>query len=425
METVVKERRSGTGEGRRRSGGPKRHAIILANRLPWPLDDGWKVRTFHVVRGIAARTRVTLLVFHSEAGSHLVEAAAAALGANVRLITVPPPRAYTAGSVVRGLVSRYPVHIWNQDSRPMRRALETLLATDPPDLFVSESTFMARYLDLVPEGVPRIIDTHNVDSVTFSRYASALPAGPKKIYASLTARKLAAFEKQTYRDADAVWVCSDVERTIVSGLAPDTPVWVIPNGVDTEYFSPGNVTPIPDRILFFGRLDYYPNVDGLAYFVREVMPILEARRPGVHLHVVGSGARREVEALIAADRAVTLVGHVPDLRQSLREASVVIVPLRVGGGTRLKILEALSMAKPVVSTAIGAEGIDVVSGEHLLLAEAPDAFADAVADLLDHPDRAAALGLGGRGRIRDHYDWSGVGARVGESLEHLAGPGRG
>jgi sugar transferase (PEP-CTERM/EpsH1 system associated) len=398
------------------------HAVILANRLPWPLDDGWKVRTFHIVRGVAADARVTLVVFHPGADRETAASAREALGPGVRLITVDPPVSYRPGAVLRGLLTRHPVHIWNQESAELRHRLESLMMTDPPDLFVAESTFVARYLDLVPTSVPRVIDTHNVDSVTFSRYVSALRFGPRRAYATITARKLAAFEKATYRDASGVWVCSDIERDLVRGLAPSTPVWTVPNGVDTGYFQPDDSPPAADRVLFFGRLDYYPNIDGLEFFVRDILPVLKRRRPGIELHIVGSGSTAGIESFVAADPAVRVIGRVADLRGALRSASVVVVPLRVGGGTRLKVLEALSMARPVVSTTIGAEGIDVRSGEHLVLADRADTFATSVADLLDDPAAALAMGRNGRQLVTARYDWSRIGGIVAGCLRELAAP---
>jgi glycosyltransferase involved in cell wall biosynthesis len=194
----------------------------------------------------------------------------------------------------------------------------------------------------------------------------------------------------------------------------------VPNGVDTGYFQPDDSPPAADRVLFFGRLDYYPNIDGLEFFVRDILPVLKRRRPGIELHIVGSGSTAGIESFVAADPAVRVIGRVADLRGALRSASVVVVPLRVGGGTRLKVLEALSMARPVVSTTIGAEGIDVRSGEHLVLADGADAFATAVADLLDDPAAALAIGRDGRRLVTARYDWSRIGGIVAGSLRELA-----
>jgi sugar transferase (PEP-CTERM/EpsH1 system associated) len=401
---------------------PRGHALILANRLPWPLDDGWKVRTFHVLRGIALRARVTMLVFHPDSDAATADTARTAFGPGVRLLTVDPPRAYGPAALLRGISTRYPVHVWNQESAALRQQVRSIVEQDPIDFVVAESTFMARYLDLVPAGVPRLIDTHNIDSVTFSRYVMALRPGLRRAYAAVTVRKLAAFESATYRASDGVWVCSEIEREMVSAMAPGSRVWTVPNGVDTTFFDPAHrPRSVPDRILFFGRLDYYPNIDGLGWFAREILPRIQARRPDVELQVVGAGAGRDLDA-IAALPGVRLIGRVADIRDSLGEASVVVAPLRVGGGTRLKILEALSMGRSVVSTSIGAEGLDVENGVNITLADDPETTANAVVSQLADPVAAARLGDCGRSLVRERYDWTRVDELVAASLEDVALP---
>jgi len=404
---------------------PLPHALILANRLPYPLDDGWKVRTFHVIAGVASHARATVVVFHPAAERAVVEEARRALGDRVRLIALEPPRSYTLPNLVRGLVTQVPVHVWNQESSSMRRVVQEVIAEAAPDLVIAESTFMARYLTLVPRDVPRIVDTHNIDSVTFARYVRSLPPGVRRAYAAVTVRRLATLESATFRSATGVWVCSDVERELAQRTAPSTRVWTVPNGVDTTYFAPreGAATE-SSRLLFFGRLDYFPNVDGMDWFAREILPRIDAKRPGTGVDVVGAAATRELRDLVARTPSLRLTGRAPDLRAAIADACVVVVPLRAGGGTRLKILEALSMAKPVVSTSVGAEGLDVEDGEHLVLADAPQAFADAVLSLLADPVRAARMGAAGRARVRERYDWSHVRSIVADSMDEVMRRGR-
>jgi sugar transferase (PEP-CTERM/EpsH1 system associated) len=398
-----------------------RHALILANRLPWPLDDGWKVRTFHVMRGVASAMRATVVVFHPPADGETIEAARAALGSSVQLITIEPPPAYTPLNLLRGLLTRVPVHVWNQESDSMRRVIRDILARDPVDLVVAESTFLARYLEAIPRRVPRIVDTHNIDSVTFGRYVQSLPPGPRRWYAAATVRRLASLEQSTFRACDGVWVCSDIEGEMTRRVAPAEQVWVVPNGVDTAWFAPGQVVAAPtDPLLFFGRLDYFPNIDGLQYFVRDILPLLAGVQPALRMSLVGAAATREVRDLVDRSPALRLTGRVPDVRSSLAGAAVVVVPLRVGGGTRLKILEALSMAKPVVSTSVGAEGLAVRDGEHLRIADSPSAFAAAVSELLADPAAARRLGENGRALMLQRYDWAQVRAVVARSLAVVA-----
>jgi glycosyltransferase involved in cell wall biosynthesis len=299
----------------------------------------------------------------------------------------------------------------------MRRAIRDTVAQDPVDVVVAESTFMARYLERIPRRVHRIVDTHNIDSITFGRYVQSLAGGPRRWYAAATVRRLASLEASTFRACDGVWVCSDLEFELARAAAPAERLWVVPNGVDTAWFSPGEVPPAEtDPLLFFGRLDYFPNIDGLQYFAREVLPLLKLERPQLRVSLVGAAATREVRELVAGTPALRLTGRVPDVRASLAGAAIVVVPLRVGGGTRLKILEALSMAKPVVSTSVGAEGLAVRDGEHLRIADSPAEFARAVDELLANPAAAKRLGENGRALVQQRYDWAQVRSVVARSL---------
>lgn len=397
------------------------HVLVLANRLPFPLDDGWKMRTFQMVRSVAAVSdRTTLIVFHPAEDRVTLEGARDAFGASVDVRAVARPPAYTPARLLRGLVSDTPVHVWNQESTAMRAELRRLIETHTFDLVLAESTFMYRYMDLFPAGVRRVVDTHNVDSVTFERYARTLAGTPRGWYAALTARKLKRFEARTFASADAIWVCSDEEAGLVRAMAPGANVWIVPNGVDTMTMAPmASVTPAPGRLVFFGRLDYFPNVDALRHFAADVLPLL-AGVADLELWIVGQAATAEVRAIADRTPRVRLIGRVDELAPVLASAAVIVVPLRVGGGTRLKILEALSMARPLVSTTIGAEGLRLRPGVDLLIADEPAAFAGAIRSILDDPARAARLGANGRETVRDLYDWSAAGDMVARSVATLA-----
>jgi glycosyltransferase involved in cell wall biosynthesis len=397
-----------------------RRALVLANRLPFPLDDGWKVRTFHMVRSVAAVSdSTTLVVFHPDVRDNTIGDARLALGARVDVHVVARPSAYTPARLLRGLVSETPVHVWNQESAALRAELRSLIDTRDFDLALSESTFMYRYMDLFAANVPRVVDTHNIDSVTFTRYARTLRAKARRWYAAQTARKLRRFEAQTFAAADAIWVCSDDEAGLVREMAPGANVWTVPNGVDTAAMAPrDDVRPVPGRLVFFGRLDYFPNVDAIQHFAAEILPRL-SDVPDLELHLVGAAATAEVRALAERTSRVRLIGRVDEVARVLASAAVVVVPLRVGGGTRIKILEALSMARPLVSTTIGAEGLRLGPGHDLLIADEPDDFARSVRELLNDPARAETLGRNGRETVRANYDWTAAGRIVARSLVAL------
>ncbi len=232
----------------------------------------------------------------------------------------------------------------------------------------------------------------------------------------MSADKLARHESRAFRDADLVWVCSEEERAHLAGLVPAGRVVVIPNGVDTTLFSPLDVTPMRGRLVFFGRLDYFPNADAVVFFAREILPLIRQHVPNAELVVAGPGAGSELRGLAERTTGLRLVGPLTDLRPLIASAEAVVVPLRSGGGTRLKILEALAMAKAVVSTSLGAEGLALRSGHDAFIADLPEEFASAVIEILRDADARERVGKAGRDRVRESYDWGGIETRMLSSI---------
>jgi glycosyltransferase involved in cell wall biosynthesis len=214
-------------------------------------------------------------------------------------------------------------------------------------------------------------------------------------------------------------VVSVPDRALLAELAPSARLRAIPTGVDTGYFSPNGKPEAFGRLVFTGSMDWYPNEDAILYFIETVLPAIRREVPGVSLTVVGHHPTARLRAA-ASRREVLLTGTVDDVRPFVAEAAVYVVPLRIGGGTRLKIFEALAMAKAVVSTSVGAEGLPLIDGEHFLRADEPADFARAVVKLLKQPDSRRRLGLAGRRLVQARYSWAEVARRF-ES--HLAEAG--
>jgi polysaccharide biosynthesis protein PslH len=379
--------------------------LVLANRLPYPVDDGWKTRTYHIIQGLARHAPVTLLTFHDGAAAD-VDAYRHAAGGGVDVVTVPAPRPHTAVRLLLGLVTPTPVYVWNLRSRRFASVLRDLVARIRPGIAVAELTYMYPYLDLLPPTVRRVIDTHNVDSVLLSRYASGHRGMLVRRYAALTAQKLRRFESRAYAGVEQVWVCSREDAGLAADIAPRARIRAIPNGVDTEYLRPTDDDAVrAGRLLFFGRMDYEPNRDAVRYFARTILPDLRRDAEAVELRVVGPGIGPELRQLAADAPEIRLVGRVDDLRPELAAAAAVVVPLRMGGGTRLKILEAMAAGKAVVSTTIGAEGLDISDSSEVLLADSPGEFARAVGRVLADPDLRRRLGAAARRTVEHRYDW--------------------
>lgn len=247
-----------------------------------------------------------------------------------------------------------------------------------------------------------VLDEHNIEFDIVKRTANAAVSPLRRLYSSVDYRKLKREEVTAWRRFDGVSVTSERDASILSELEPRTRVSVVPNGVDIDLFRPSTRQPDADSLLFFGAMNYYPNQDGLSYFVERIFPLILAKRPRTKLWVVGP-APDSVKRLQSANIEVT--GFVDAVEPYIDAATAVVVPLRLGGGTRLKIVEAMSKAKPIISTRVGAEGIDVVNGESALLSDDPQGFAAHVESVLSDAALALRLGAAARKLAEDRYSW--------------------
>jgi glycosyltransferase involved in cell wall biosynthesis len=294
----------------------------------------------------------------------------------------------------------------------LQRALDQVLRARRFDVVNLEFSFLG-HCDLrqAPPGErlpPVVVDSHNIDYELARQYARAGRSLVRRLYAAANWRKLRREELGTYRDADGVYLCSAADERRLLDQIPGVRTTVIPNAADVEYYQPRPTDPPPDgrTVVFFGLLSYVPNLDGVTHFVQDIWPRIAEARPDARLKIVGG--RPPASLLALAGPRVELTGFVPDLRPHLAAAAAVVVPLRLGGGTRLKIVEAMAVGKAIVSTTLGSEGIEAVPGRDLLIEDQPAAFADAVNRLLADPDLAMAIGQSARRLVVQRYSWSGA-----------------
>jgi glycosyltransferase involved in cell wall biosynthesis len=303
--------------------------------------------------------------------------------------------------------------------------LQQLVDSGRFDIVQVEFVQMAALQFRLPRGrrFRTVLDEHNIEFDIVKRTASANVSRVRQLYSAVDWRKLQREETAAWRWFDGVTVTSQRDGAILSSLEPSTPVSVVPNGVDVDLFRPATGEPEPDSLLFFGAMNYYPNQDGLTYFVEQIFPLILAKRPRTKLKVVGP-APDSVKRLQSANIEVT--GFVDAVEPYIDAASAVIVPLRLGGGTRLKIVEAMSKAKPIISTKVGAEGIDVVDGESALLADDPAGFAAHVESVLADAPLQRRLGAAARKLAEDRYGWPSLVAGLERFYEQvLRAPTRG
>jgi len=388
----------------------------------WPVTTGGRLRSFHILSELSRRHRVTLLTTHGPADDP--DGLAAALPA-CGVVSVPWALA-KRGSVRFGLalgaswLSALPVDLYRSRVPTLGRHVARRLARGGVDVVVAD--FLAATPN-VPLGgaVPAVLFAHNVEHMIWRRLRDIEHRPWRRALLELEWRKLRRAEARACARARLTLAVSEADRDRLAACAPGARVSAIPTGVDVDYFAPNGIAEAAGHLVFTGSMDWYPNEDGVLHFVEAILPGIRRELPGTALTVVGRNPSPRLRAA-AARAGVRVTGLVEDVRPFVAEAAVYVVPLRVGGGTRLKIFEALAMAKPVVSTSVGAEGLPLVSGEHFVRADAPADFAGAVVSLLRDPARRRVLGDAGRRLVGERYAWPRVArefeARCEEVLTH-------
>ena len=403
--------------------------LWLKSDLLLPLDKGGKLRTWHLMRHLAPRHEITYLAF-AEPGTPPSDVAGM-LDVAARVETIP--RAEPAkgtlrfyGDAAMHLVDPLPYAVGKYRSRAFRQRIEALVAERPFDLIVCDFLFPAVNL---PKRLPcpAVIFTHNVESEIWRRYAETKSGPLGRMLYTAQHRRMLRYEGRTLARFDGVLAVSDVDAGTFARLYPSAirqPVHVVETGVDTEYFaptaSPQSPDPSPRSLVFTGSMDWLPNEDAMLFFCRDILPLVRAEAPETTLTIAGRAPTPAVKRLADDYAGVRVTGRVDDVRPFVREAAVYIVPLRIGGGTRLKIFEAMAMGKAVVSTSIGAEGLPIADGTHAMLADGPTAFARAILGLMRDPDRRASLEAAARALVVERYDWSAAAGHIEAALQSIA-----
>lgn len=338
-----------------------------------------------------------------------------------RLETIPyiRPKAMSrwhnrCASWKRLIIDPQPQYARTYPTAKLLPAIQRLLADDHFDLVHFEHLFVAP-LRSTAGGLPCLLACQNVESQIARQRVSLTKHFLHRIFTLLEWRKLHRFERQWVGKFDILTAICSADAAVLQKVAPRTRVHIVPHGVNTAEFAlQPDVGNKRGGLLFFGTMAYWPNVDGILYFCREIWPLILRHDPQVRLTIVGPNPTAKVEELARMPR-ITVTGFVPDIRPYLWKAALTIVPLRAGGGVRIKILEALAAGCPVVSTTVGAAGLDIDQEDGLFRADNPQEFAEQVVALLQDPGRQQALGQQGRATVTAHYDWSSVGPQLEEA----------
>jgi sugar transferase (PEP-CTERM/EpsH1 system associated) len=393
--------------------------LYFAPHQIWPLTSGNRLRDFHLARQLATRASVTVveMCHPGELASLLPDDCG--LGT---LVSLDKGTGYTAGKILRGMIGPTPLTALNYFQPELATQLADIFNHDQFDTVQIEGVHLSEYMPVIraaPHRPAILIDWHNIESELMARYSQNAPSWTKSLVARRTATLLERTEMRLLETCRAHTVPSERERDKLIARCPSAKVYVMPNGVDAHQFSPAAIarvrrsTGLPNTnqsLLFVGSMDFYPNIDAVMWFVRDIWPGISQRHPELQFVIAGRKPSREVRKL-ASDRVV-VTGTVDDVLPLYASAVAAVVPLRFGSGTRLKILEAMAAGVPVVSTHSGAEGIDVTHNVHLLLADSAAEIRAAIDQIIDSPPICSHLTQAARHLVETQYDWTVLGEKL-------------
>ncbi len=390
--------------------------LMVSPYIPSPTS-GNRSRSYYLLKMLARQHTVSLLAIDDGVTPAVPQSLAPLEDFTSIIQTVPFVAAYPkrVRQLINLLIGRS-TFLSQRRTAGMQRALNDLLAHRHYDAILFEGALASDYQLPLQQG-KMILDQHNIEYEVLHRTYLHETAPLRKWYNWRESVLVRRAELRLCQRADALVMTSERERAAMQSILSHPVIEVVPNGVDIDYFNAqGTGQEQEGRIVFTGSMEYYPNIEAVLFFARACWPRIREAIPGASWHIVGKNPRPEVQRL-AKLPGVTVTGSVADVRPSFTQAAVAIVPLRVGGGTRLKILEAMAMRKPVVSTSLGCEGLAVEPGTHLLVADEPEAFACSVIELLKDRERRQALGTAGRALVEAEYSWQRCGDRLHQVVE--------
>lgn len=398
------------------------HILWIKTEFLHPVDKGGRIRTYQMLRALRRDHRVTYLTLDDgTAAPDAEERAREYADAVVRV----PFAATVKGSagfyldLLRNVASPLPYAVAKYASEALRERVREICAQEDIDIVVCDFLFPSLN---VPDDLqaPVVLFQHNVEAKIWERHAAVAAHPIKRTYMRQQWRRMLRHERAECRRFDHVVAVSPQDAEIFMRDFALPGVSHVPTGVDTDFFRPsGENVRNPRELVFTGSMDWMPNADAIHWFAQEILPRIRTRIPDVSLTVVGRNPPASVRELSDTGVGVTVTGSVPDVRPYLERAAVFVVPIRIGGGTRLKIFEAMGMELPVVSTTVGAEGLPVRPGVDILIADEPQAFADAVVGLLEVPARGACIGQAAAAAVRAEFGWDAVAVRFAEICERV------
>lgn len=385
-----------------------------------PPDTGGKIRSYNILRQLARQHSITFFSFYAEHDNDLHSGLNDAFDRVICVpLNLPAPKSFAEmGEYGIHLLSPQPYNISKYCRPKVRRRLQALLEQEKYDVILCDFLVAA---GVIPWdcSIPKVLFTHNVEATIWRRHFEVATSSFWKVVSWLEWRKMEAAERRYLHLADHVLAVSETDRDAFAALVDNWKVTVVPTGVDLDYFQPMPLEEDANSLVFTGSMDWLPNEDAILYFADAILPLIKRVCPEVSLQVVGRSPSRRLQRLAETEASIQLTGRVDDIRPFVARGSVCIVPLRIGGGTRLKIFEAMAMGKAVISTSVGAEGLAVRSGEHILLADTPEDFARSAISLLQSRKRRQQLGAAAKTLVQESYSWTKVADGFARTLQDV------
>jgi len=312
-------------------------------------------------------------------------------------------KAKLAMALFLNLFSPLPFVAKKYDVPLMRQKIREIIQTEHIDLVHVDMLPLTAYINEF-EHLPKILVNHNVESVRLYRWFKTEPNPVKKAYLGFQWLKLKTFERSAMNKFDGCVVVSEIDRELLLKMGVSSKIFVVPNGTNTKFFKPSNGKVVGNSVLWIGHMDVHTNKDAVLYFWKDIYPILRRKHPEVKVTFVGTAPPKEIAGAAKGDGRVRVTGFVDDIRPYIDEAAVIVIPIRIGSGTRLKILDSMAMGKAIVSTSVGCEGLNVDDGKNILIADDPEDFADKTIELIKNTGMRIILEKNAL-ELAKSYDW--------------------
>ena len=392
--------------------------LVIDEEFPYPLNTGKRLRTFNLTYELAQTNEVSYLAY----GDENSDSAEYLRTHKITPHAVAPVNLKQSGigfyfKLLTNLFSPFPYIVTSHYSERFETKLQQIIKQNNFDVIICEWTPYAQYIKNIPQ-VKKIIVAHNIESDIWKRYHENEFNPFKKFYIGIQYKKVLAFEKLCFNWVDGATAVSSIDAEFIKKLDLKYQPAVIENGVDTDYFHPMTKEIKPNRLVFTGSMDWRPNQDAAEFFTEEILPLLKQKKPDIEAYFVGRKPPQHIIDL-GKTEGIVITGMVDDVRDYIAEGALYIVPLRIGGGSRLKILEAMGMKKPIVSTAVGAEGLEVRDKHDILIADSPEQFCETCIQALEDQYLCDKIAQNGFDLVHNKYRWNSIGEKLIKYLSEL------